>query len=395
MSWDGSGTFNRIYSWVADKAAGLDIIASRMDTDTSNITSNGFGNCLTRDGQGTPTANLPMNSFRHTGASNGVAATDYATVQQLKNGNINVPSNLQINASVSSNLLTVSLKSAASGSDATASDPIYIPFRDVTITNGDPVVIAVTGALSISTFATGATLGSTNSTPFRLWVVAFNNGGTVVLALINCSAGGQIVCPNEGALASATAMSGSAISSGVYYTPNGTTLTSKALRILGYVEYASGLTTAGTYASPPTSIQLFGPGVKKPGDVVQLTYSLGSSNTAATSVGANTNMNVGGTISPTSQVNWITAEMMFGYQVNANSAATFIVSRGTAPTSVGPSLPLIGNSTAGIGGACFMKAVDTASTATRTSYNLFCQLTAGTQMQVDGSQSIVVTELMG
>lgn len=88
MSWNGVGVFNRIYSWVADKNANIDITASRMDTDTDDITSNGFGNCLTRDGQGSATANLPMNSFRHTGAGLGVATTDYATMGQLQGGSV-------------------------------------------------------------------------------------------------------------------------------------------------------------------------------------------------------------------------------------------------------------------------------------------------------------------
>ena len=83
MSWDGNGVFNRIYSWVADAAAGMDISATRMDTDTDNITSNGFGNCLTRDGQGSATANLPMNSFKHTNVAPGSAPTDYARYDQL------------------------------------------------------------------------------------------------------------------------------------------------------------------------------------------------------------------------------------------------------------------------------------------------------------------------
>src|SRR6185437_3774788 len=84
LPWNGAGTFNRIYSWVADKAAGLDISSSRMDTDTDDIASNGFGNCLTRDGQGQPTANLPMTGFRHTGVGNAVATTDYAAYGQVQ-----------------------------------------------------------------------------------------------------------------------------------------------------------------------------------------------------------------------------------------------------------------------------------------------------------------------
>lgn len=86
MPWNGSGTFNRIYSWVADKAAGLDITASRMDTDTDDITANGFGNSLTRDGQGQPTANLPMAGFRHTNVQNAVNRTDYASFGQVQDG---------------------------------------------------------------------------------------------------------------------------------------------------------------------------------------------------------------------------------------------------------------------------------------------------------------------
>jgi microcystin-dependent protein len=82
--WNGSGTFNREYSWVADAAAGIDISSSRMDSDTNLIAGPGFSNCLTRDGQGSATANLPMNGNKHTGAANGTASTDYATYGQLQ-----------------------------------------------------------------------------------------------------------------------------------------------------------------------------------------------------------------------------------------------------------------------------------------------------------------------
>lgn len=86
LPWNGSGTFNRIYSWVADKSAGLDISSSRMDTDTNDLASSGFGNTLTRDGQGAATANLPMNGFRHTNVQNAVSRTDYAAFGQVQDG---------------------------------------------------------------------------------------------------------------------------------------------------------------------------------------------------------------------------------------------------------------------------------------------------------------------
>lgn len=90
MPFNGSGTFNRLYSWVADAAAGLDISASRMDNDTNDICNSGLDDCLTRDGQGSASANLPMNGFRHTNCQNGVANTDYATLGQVKSAISNV-----------------------------------------------------------------------------------------------------------------------------------------------------------------------------------------------------------------------------------------------------------------------------------------------------------------
>lgn len=89
MGWNGSGSFNRLFSWSADKAAGLDISSSRMDADTDSITSEGLGNCLTRDGQGQPTTNLPMATFRHTNVGNGVARNDYPALGQVQDGLLN------------------------------------------------------------------------------------------------------------------------------------------------------------------------------------------------------------------------------------------------------------------------------------------------------------------
>lgn len=76
MPWSGSGTFNRLLSWVADATAGIDINATRMDTDTDDIVT-GLNNTRTLDGQTEPIANLPMNGFKHTGASAASASGEY------------------------------------------------------------------------------------------------------------------------------------------------------------------------------------------------------------------------------------------------------------------------------------------------------------------------------
>lgn len=44
---------------------------------------------IAKDGQTTPTANLPMGTYRHTGVGNGSARTDYAAMGQVQDGKIN------------------------------------------------------------------------------------------------------------------------------------------------------------------------------------------------------------------------------------------------------------------------------------------------------------------
>ena len=62
MGWNGTGTFNRLYSWVQDKANGLNIDSTRVDTDTNDIVTAGLGNCMTRDGQGAASARIPFSA---------------------------------------------------------------------------------------------------------------------------------------------------------------------------------------------------------------------------------------------------------------------------------------------------------------------------------------------
>lgn len=173
-----------------------------------------------------------------------------------------------LSCSVGTNLLTVAIKTAA-GTDPSATDPAVFLFRNSTIATGDYTAVSVTAALSMNTNAVGATFGVGNNTAFRLWIVAFNNSGTVVLGLINCLNGTSVFALDETATASSTAVSGSATSAQTFYTPNGTTISSKAYVIIGFLEYSAGLATAGTYNIAPTKVQIFRAGIKRPGDVVQ------------------------------------------------------------------------------------------------------------------------------
>lgn len=88
MPFNGSGTFVRLYSWANDALAGIKIRADRMDNETNGIAT-GLSNCITKDGQTTVTANLPMATFKHTAVGAATNRTDYAQAAQLVEGVIN------------------------------------------------------------------------------------------------------------------------------------------------------------------------------------------------------------------------------------------------------------------------------------------------------------------
>lgn len=85
MAFNGSGVFVRLYNWVNDAAANIKIRADRMDAEMDGFAT-GLTTCITKNGQTTITANLPMAGFRHTGCGDAAADTDYLTQGQLKTG---------------------------------------------------------------------------------------------------------------------------------------------------------------------------------------------------------------------------------------------------------------------------------------------------------------------
>lgn len=82
MSWNGAGIFNRVYNWVTDKTNGIPITASRMDGEFDNFKT-GLENCLTRDGQNSPSADISMASHKLTNLANGSNAGDAVNFGQL------------------------------------------------------------------------------------------------------------------------------------------------------------------------------------------------------------------------------------------------------------------------------------------------------------------------
>lgn len=220
---------------------------------------------ITAAGTGTVTSVANDGSIKSSISSNGAITATGTLGLWGEPGSI---TNCTIGATVSGGALTVSLL-GQNGSAPSASNPCIVSFRNVVAATGDYTYVQVTAATTFATATSGSTFGASNSTPFKLWVEAFNNAGTVVLGVSRQSSATQIFPLNEDAGQSSTACSacGTATSAGVFYTT--AAQSSKAIRILGYMEWSSGLATAGTFASGPTKIQLAGPGIKKPGDLVQ------------------------------------------------------------------------------------------------------------------------------
>jgi hypothetical protein len=83
MAYNGSGVFQLVAG--NPVITGTTISSTWANNTLSDIANNGLTNCLTKDGQQTPTANIPLGGFKITGLGNGTTLTDAATLGQVQN----------------------------------------------------------------------------------------------------------------------------------------------------------------------------------------------------------------------------------------------------------------------------------------------------------------------
>lgn len=173
--------------------------------------------------------------------TNGSGVSAWVPIKRSSDG----ADNLSIAAAVAASALTVSLK-AASGSDASSTDPIVVVFRNSTAATGTPVQRTVTGALSVVA-SSGSTLGHASTVASYIYVYALDNAGTVELAISSSLF-------DEGSVQTTVAEGGAGgadLNSALYST---TQRTNVPIRLLGRM--LSTQATAGTWASTMTEISL-------------------------------------------------------------------------------------------------------------------------------------------
>lgn len=259
--------------------------------------------------------------------------------------------NHSLNVTASAGALTISLRDAA-GSTPSATSPVIARFRNNAASgNSTTSILSVTSALSL-VVSSGSTLGTSNATAFRLWVVLFNDAGTPRLGVINCAGAGAVVSLDERLLMSSTAEGGAGAADNAFTIYTGTAVSSGSFVIVGSIEWnASGVATAGTWTTTNLSyVQAFGPGMKKPGDTVKV---ISASNLAGQAALTNTSMatisNTGIAITPTSAANYIAYNFTANARI-ANVAAvnTFVdvaAARGT--TQIGSQIQCTSPSSGG------------------------------------------------
>lgn len=83
MPFNGAGTFSRAFSWIADAAAGKTISQVEMDTDANDVSA-ALSNCITRDGQSPPSADIPWGGKGIVNLRDPVAAQDAVNLRALQ-----------------------------------------------------------------------------------------------------------------------------------------------------------------------------------------------------------------------------------------------------------------------------------------------------------------------
>jgi hypothetical protein len=275
MPFNGAGTFT-VYT-PGNPIANGDTSNAVYFNNTMTDFATGLSNTMTKDGQGVPTANIPMGNNKLTGLANGTISTDAINFGQLAAlnaskanagantditslSNVTVPTQTAGNSSgliantafVTGALANVSSKQiqnisavASSNTMIVGLNPTTLDFRSTNLTSG-VINTRTLGTLTNLTIPQGATLGAPSGNLTRISVGAIDNNGTIEPVV-----GGANINFDGSTLVNITAISNASNASNVLY---GTTSRSLVpLRYMGFLD--SNQSSAGVYAAQPLLVQ--------------------------------------------------------------------------------------------------------------------------------------------
>jgi hypothetical protein len=179
--------------------------------------------------------------------------------------------NLALATSVASSALTISLKTKANANPS-STDPIRIGFRSSTLTSGLYNIRSIEAATSL-VISSGSTLGQASGQPSRLYVYLLDAGSPAGELAVS----GKKFRDDELVTTTTEGGAGAADSRTVMYST--TARAGVPCKLIGYIDNTQ--TTAGTWASAGTQIQLMPANIKKPATVQIFTSGSGTYYTPA------------------------------------------------------------------------------------------------------------------
>lgn len=269
----------------------------------------------------------------------------------------------------SGNALVITLTQAG-GTAPTSTNPVLVPFRSTALATGTVTWATISATQSI-TIPSGATLGTSNGVPFRVWIFEDYNGGTPELGVATCSSPTAIFpCASwESTLPTSTTINASATAGGTLYATAG--VTADAVRIIGFCEFSSGLAAAGAWASSCTTLQVFGPGIPKPGDIIRTVTAITTTPVTITNSTTKTALSLSGSITPTSTANLVVVTAS-GNGTASSVSTTISLFRTSGATQIGSNSISSGSS------PVFAQALDAPASVSAVQYGLYSVNSAGT-----------------
>jgi len=201
--------------------------------------------------------------------------------------------------------------------------PAVVAFPNADVSIGDYKLTTISQPVQPLVIASGSTMAFSANVPGKLWVVLFDDISGPALGVINCVGTNSIYPLGQNQLASTSATSGGASTAQVIYSNRA--IVGRPFIILGYMTFEAGLATPGTWNSNPTRVRLYGPGVKLPGDTVQIiSVQSGAGVTVISAI-----------ITPTSAANAVLVGSVTQFSGSASVNAINTVKRGATTIAVG------------------------------------------------------------